>query len=80
MKRILRYIAGLTFIVLGIIGCFLPVLQGILFLIIGMIILAPEIPALQKILSILQRKYPEIFRKAERLKEYNLNKRPIDGE
>ncbi len=80
MKKVLRYIAGLTFIVLGIIGCFLPVLQGILFLIIGMIILAPEVPVFQKILSVLRRKYPEIFRKAGDLKKYKLNKKIIDGE
>jgi uncharacterized membrane protein YbaN (DUF454 family) len=67
MKRILRYLIGLTFTILGIIGCFLPVLQGILFLIIGVIILSPEVPAVQKMLSILEKKYPEIFRKAKGL-------------
>ncbi|MBE9546986.1 MAG: hypothetical protein IMF10_05790 [Proteobacteria bacterium] len=77
MKRVLRYVIGLTFIVLGIIGCFLPILQGILFLIIGIITLAPEVPVFQKILSRLQEKYPVIFRKAETFK---LKKRITDGE
>jgi uncharacterized membrane protein YbaN (DUF454 family) len=35
-SRLLRRILGVFFIVLGIIGLFLPVLQGILFILIGL--------------------------------------------
>lgn len=67
MKRILRHVLGWFFVVLGIIGLFLPFLQGILFILAGVIILAPEIPLFRKLLSELQRRYPLVFEKAERL-------------
>ncbi|MDO9527984.1 MAG: PGPGW domain-containing protein [Syntrophales bacterium] len=79
MKKTLRYITGLTFIVLGIIGCFLPVLQGILFLIIGIIILSSEVPAAQKLLSILEKKYPGIFKKAKDFMKGNTDKNTTNG-
>ena len=41
-KRILLLIVGWAFILLGIIGLFLPVLQGVLFLLIGLMILSGE--------------------------------------
>lgn len=79
VKKTLRYITGLTFIVLGIIGCFLPVLQGILFLIIGIIILSSEVPAAQKLLSILEKKYPGIFKKAKDFMKGNTDKNTTNG-
>lgn len=39
IKRIIRLSLGFGFIALGIIGLFLPVLQGILFILIGIAIL-----------------------------------------
>ena len=41
-EKWLTVIIGWTFIVLGIAGLFLPLLQGILFLMIGLIILSSE--------------------------------------
>ena len=41
-KRVFIYILGWGFILLGIVGLFLPVLQGILFLLIGLLILSKE--------------------------------------
>ena len=38
MKRIIRYVTGFSFLVLGIAGLFLPVLQGVLFIIVGLLI------------------------------------------
>jgi len=64
MKKIHRHIFGWFFIVLGILGLFLPVLQGILFLIIGAMILAPEIPFFDKLLHRLRMKYPGLYTKA----------------
>jgi uncharacterized membrane protein YbaN (DUF454 family) len=79
MKRTFRYAIGLTFILLGIIGCFLPVLQGILFLIIGIIILSSEVPAAKKLLSIFERKYPWIFKKANDFMKGNTDKNTTNG-
>lgn len=79
MKKTLRYVTGLTFIVLGIIGCFVPILQGILFLIIGIIILSSEVPAAKKLLSIFEKKYPGIFEKAKDFLKGNTDKNTTNG-
>jgi uncharacterized protein len=67
MKRILRYITGIFFLILGVIGLFLPILQGILFIIIGLIILAPESKFIRNILDKLEKKFPIIFEKAREI-------------
>ena len=64
MKRILRYVTGIFFLILGVIGLFLPVLQGILFIIIGLLILAPESKLIRDFLNKLEKKFPKIFEKA----------------
>ena len=68
MKRILRYILGITFLILGVLGLFLPILQGILFLIVGFLILAPESRRIRALLAKLRVRYPKAFAAAERLK------------
>jgi len=42
IKRVLVLIVGWGFILLGIVGLFLPILQGVLFLLMGSIILSSE--------------------------------------
>lgn len=69
MKRILRFILGITFLVLGVLGLFLPVLQGILFLVVGLLILAPESRRVRTLLETLRRRYPDAFAAAARLKK-----------
>lgn len=67
MKRIIRYFLGISFLILGAVGLFLPVLQGILFLLVGLLILAPESKHI-KILHIkLRKKYPALFLKSKQL-------------
>lgn len=59
-----RHILGWIFIALGIVGCFLPILQGVLFLFVGAIILAPEVPFFDRQLHRFSRRYPHVFQKA----------------
>jgi len=68
MKRIARLLAGIVFIVLGIIGLFLPVLQGILFILAGLLLLAPYSYHVRRLLSALKRKYPRVYEKSRGLK------------
>lgn len=63
MKRITKVVIGWFFLVLGVIGCFLPILQGILFMTVGLFFLAEESPLLQKHLKRYEQKYPEQFQK-----------------
>ncbi len=50
---------GWGFVVLGIIGLFLPVLQGILFLGIGLVLLAGSSPLARRLLDRLRDRYPK---------------------
>lgn len=60
VKRIAVEIVGWAFIVLGIAGLFLPVLQGILFLLIGLFILATQYAWAARLLNRLRERFPRI--------------------
>jgi uncharacterized protein len=79
MKRFFRIFFGTVFLILGVIGLFLPVLQGILFIIVGFLILAPESKRIRHILELLRQKYPALFEKAEHMKgKCSFNKKTED--
>ena len=69
IKRIIRYVTGISFLILGVIGLFLPILQGILFIITGLLILAPESKKIQNLLEKLKKKYPDLYNKVTKKKE-----------
>ena len=48
--------------VLGVLGLFLPILQGILFLAIGMVLLSYESPWFKEKLTSVERRYPKYGR------------------
>ena len=64
-KRILVQVAGWTFIVLGIVGLFLPILQGVLFLLIGLTILSTEYVWAHHLLRKLRERFPRLSEKLE---------------
>ena len=47
--RIVRIVAGALLIAVGIVGLFLPLLQGILFIVLGLGLLSVDIPALRRL-------------------------------
>jgi len=57
--RVVGIIVGWAFVVLGIIGLFLPFLQGILFLLIGLVILSKEYQWARNLISYLRRRFPK---------------------
>jgi len=61
MKRYYKLAIGYTFVVLGILGLFLPFLQGILFLAIGAMILSKESPTFYKLKEKIKAKYPKFY-------------------
>jgi uncharacterized protein len=69
LKRVLILIVGWAFIVLGIAGLFLPILQGILFLVIGLLILSSEYVWAHRLLNKLRARFPGIAKHADEAKE-----------
>ena len=60
VKKFLVLLLGWGFLVLGVIGLFLPVLQGVLFLIVGLLILSSEYVWAHKLLQRIRRRFPEV--------------------
>lgn len=59
-KRLLILIAGWFFIFLGILGIFLPILQGILFLAVGFYLLSLESPWAHRKMEQMRERYPRL--------------------
>ena len=66
LKPIVMQVLGYAFLVLGVIGMFLPILQGFLFLFIGLLILAKYAPWAQRLLDYLEARYPRFKEVRER--------------
>jgi len=64
-KRILILIVGWTFILLGIVGLFLPILQGVLFILIGLVILSSEYVWAHHLLTRVRQRFPKLGRIAD---------------
>ena len=62
LKVILWLALGYTFLMLGVLGMFLPILQGFLFLFVGLIILARHAPWAERLLGYLRQKSPRLDR------------------
>jgi uncharacterized membrane protein YbaN (DUF454 family) len=60
LKQVIVIVVGWTFIVLGIAGLFLPVLQGVLFLLIGLLILSTEYVWAHNLLHKLRTRSPKL--------------------
>jgi uncharacterized membrane protein YbaN (DUF454 family) len=69
MKRVAKVAIGWFFVGLGIIGCFLPILQGFLFMTVGLIFLADDSPFLQKHIKRLEDRYPNQMQKVHSFRD-----------
>jgi uncharacterized protein len=65
LKRIAVIIVGWVFLLLGIAGLFLPILQGVLFILIGLIILSTEYVWAHRLLGKLRERFPKLGRIAD---------------
>jgi len=65
IKRIGLLIVGWLFIVLGIFGLFLPFLQGILFILIGLAILSSRSKLIKRFLKHLEERYPHHHKRVD---------------
>ena len=64
-KRVLVQIVGWAFILLGIVGLVLPILQGVLFLLIGLMILSTEYAWAHHLLSKIRQRFPKLSDKVD---------------
>lgn len=71
----LRVVIGVAMLCLGILGLFLPILQGILFLLVAGFLLAPYSPTIQWLLDRARHRYPRTFARAHAMRE-KLRRRP----
>jgi uncharacterized protein len=58
-RKLAITIAGWTFMVLGVLGLFLPILQGVLFLAVGTVLLSLVSPRIRSLRIKLGRRYPQ---------------------
>jgi uncharacterized membrane protein YbaN (DUF454 family) len=65
IKKLGLLIIGWFFIVLGILGLFLPFLQGILFILIGLTILSSRSETIRRFLRHLEERYPQHHKRVE---------------
>jgi uncharacterized membrane protein YbaN (DUF454 family) len=65
IKQVAVIVVGWTFLVLGVLGLFLPFLQGILFLLIGLIILSSEYVWAHHLLNKIRQRFPKIAHMAD---------------
>ena len=69
IKKILILTLGIGFILLGLLGLVIPFLQGIPFLILGIIILSLYFPQTSIILKRYLHKHPKLIKKIEKIEE-----------
>lgn len=69
IRRILLLGLGWALILFGVIGLFLPVLQGILFILLGLYVLSRESVAARRVFERVRARYPRIEARMHRLKD-----------
>jgi len=67
--RGIKITLGALLVPLGIVGLFLPFLQGVLFLLVGVALLSSEIPFVARLRDRVRKRYPGPWEKAEELGE-----------
>ena len=70
LKRLIFVVLGWIFIVLGVAGLFLPILQGLLFLFVGVSLLSLGSPRMRLMRQRLGQRYPPIRRGEEKARAW----------
>jgi hypothetical protein len=65
VKRVALIVAGWTLLLLGVVGIFLPVLPGALFLLVGLSILSVEYAWARRWVTALRNRFPRADRKLQ---------------
>src|SRR4030095_8386056 len=65
LKRVAIYVSGWGFIILGIVGLVLPILQGILFILVGLFLLSSVSPWAERLLNRIKKRFPRIAKQLD---------------
>lgn len=68
MRVLARHALGWSFMVLGVIGSLLPILQGWLFFAAGALLLAPEVPLFRRMFCWIETRFPRLKKPLARLR------------
>jgi len=68
VMRIVRLVLGWTCLILGVIGLFVPVLQGVLLILLGLALLSRDSRWARRCLLKLRLRFPEAYAAMHRLK------------
>lgn len=68
LRRALRIFCGVLSLIVGVAGVILPILHGILFLLLGALLLSPEVPAFRRMVRWGDRRFPRIMKRIERFR------------
>ncbi len=69
-RRAGRVVSGVLLLLLGVVGLFVPVLQGVLLLVAGVAVLAPVFPPARRVLVAVHRRWPRLRRATRRRERY----------
>ena len=72
LRRILRLTAGCLLVVLGLLGLFLPFLQGVLFLLVGLYLLSLDWPRARLLRRKLRLRYPALAARSDEAQAWTL--------
>lgn len=70
MARIARLIGGGLLIILGFAGLFLPILQGWLFLLLGILLLSVDLPVAKRVVCWIENSFPRLSKILQRARSF----------
>ncbi|HET6371031.1 MAG TPA: PGPGW domain-containing protein [Nitrospiria bacterium] len=65
VRQLLVAVAGWVFLLIGVVGLFVPILQGVLFILVGLSILSKSSRRVRRLLDSLRKRFPTAFHRAE---------------
>ena len=68
-KDIVRILLAVSMLILGLLGLVLPILQGLLFLLIAAVLIAPYSRQVRRLLNYGERRFPGVVQRAYQIKK-----------
>ncbi len=69
IRRVVTIVVGVSLLAIGVVGGFIPVFQGWIFVLLGLMVLAKEVPLARYYVQQLKRRYPKQAAQMHRARE-----------